>query len=566
MDAEGLLANFETIADSKVGVNQLRQLILQVALQGGLVPQDPNEPPATALLVDIERERKRLEKQGVLPKAKPLSPVVEEEQPYSLPTKWTWARFGRVADHRLGKMLDKGKNKGELRVYLRNANVRWFAFDLEDLLEMRVQQEKLAEVSLMPGDLVICEGGEPGRCAIWDSDQPVVIQKALHRARPFAGVLSRYLAYCLLCDAGSGRLNEFFTGATIKHFTGKALAAYTVPLPPAKEQHRIVAKVDELMALCDQLEERQERRHTVRKAARTSALEALSSADGPDALASAWNRVGTNWAALTAHSDSIPPLRQAVSQLAVQGKLVKQDPKDEPADRLLERIAEERRRLVEQKQIRKPRPVVPVSEGEDAFGLPDSWQWARLDELAFLITDGTHHTPRYVQSGVPFVSIKDISGGRLEFANVKYIPEHDHEEINRRCNPERDDILFCRIGTLGRPVLVDTDSPFSLFVSVGLIKFSTTNVFPPYLLCALSSPELYRQYETVKAGGSHTNKLNLSVMPGLLVPLPPFAEQRRIVAKVDELMILCDELEARLQSHETTSNNLAAAAVQALAS
>ena len=156
---------------------------------------------------------------------------------------------------RLGKMLDKIKNKGVPRQYLRNTNVQWRRFDLSDLKEMRFEDSELDEYEVLPGDLLLCEGGEPGRCAIWIGEvDRIYFQKALHRVRPFGGVQSKFLLLRVLSDTWSGFLSTFYTGATIKHLTGKALASYYFPLPPLAEQHRIVAKVDELMALCDLLE------------------------------------------------------------------------------------------------------------------------------------------------------------------------------------------------------------------------------------------------------------------------------------------------------------------------
>jgi type I restriction enzyme S subunit len=151
-------------------------------------------------------------------------------------------------------MLDKAKNRGVVRPYLRNANVRWGAFDLSDVLEMRVEDDELPEVTVAIGDLVICEGGEPGRCAVWARPEEMVVQKALHRARPLPGIDPFFFALHLRADCESKRIESFFTGATIKHLTGRVLEGHVVALPPLAEQRRIVARVDALMAICDRLE------------------------------------------------------------------------------------------------------------------------------------------------------------------------------------------------------------------------------------------------------------------------------------------------------------------------
>jgi type I restriction enzyme S subunit len=217
-------------------IKQLRQTILNLAVRGRLVVQDTNDELATDLL-----KRRELEKNSATP--------------FSIPTGWVWTTVGEVAETRLGKMLDKAKNKGTPRRYLRNVNVRWFDFNLSDVLEMRFEDSELDEFSLHKGDVLICEGGEPGRAAVWDEREGnIYFQKAIHRVRFTKEVNSHYFVNVLRQAADSGRLSSYFTGVGIKHFTGKGLASFFVPLPPPAEQHRIVARVDQLMALCDQLE------------------------------------------------------------------------------------------------------------------------------------------------------------------------------------------------------------------------------------------------------------------------------------------------------------------------
>jgi len=214
----------------------LRQTILNLAVRGKLVPQDPNDEPASELL-----KRERI---AFLP-----------DGPFEIPRSWCWVRVGAVSEARLGKMLDKAKNKGTPRPYLRNINVRWFDFDLSDVLLMPFEDSELEEYSLRFGDVLICEGGEPGRAAVWDErTQGIFFQKAIHRVRFAAFVNSNFFVRALKASADDGRLAKSFTGTGIKHFTGRGLDGYAFPLPPLAEQRRIVAKVDALMAICDRLE------------------------------------------------------------------------------------------------------------------------------------------------------------------------------------------------------------------------------------------------------------------------------------------------------------------------
>ena len=217
-------------------VKHLRQTILSLAVRGKLVEQDQSDEPVGSLLAYRAIR-------------------ASDSQWFEIPATWAWVSVRAVAKSRLGKMLDKSKNTGAPRRYLRNVNVRWFNFDLSDVLEMRFEDAELPEFALRAGDVLICEGGEPGRAAVWDErEDDIYFQKAIHRVRFLDIVDGQYFVNALRASADEGRLAEYFTGTTIKHFTGTALRAYVFPLPPLAEQRRIVAKVDELMTLCDELE------------------------------------------------------------------------------------------------------------------------------------------------------------------------------------------------------------------------------------------------------------------------------------------------------------------------
>lgn len=217
-------------------IQQLRQTILNLAVRGKLVPQDPDDEPVPELLYHLGAEK-------------------SDEEPFRIPSSWAWVPVGQIGDARLGKMLDKAKNKGTPRRYLRNVNVRWFDFDLSDVFEMPFEDAELDEFALYEGDVLICEGGEPGRAAVWDErEKGIYFQKAIHRVRFAEGLNSHFFVNAIRESADSGRLSAYFTGVGIKHFTGKGLVSFVFPLPPLAEQHRIVAKLDELMALCDRLE------------------------------------------------------------------------------------------------------------------------------------------------------------------------------------------------------------------------------------------------------------------------------------------------------------------------
>lgn len=249
--------HFDLLLDRPEVVDALEQTILQLAVRGLLVPQDPSDDPASELLKKISAERGGLVAERKVKRDKPLPLIADGEKPFTLPASWEWVRLGTVSENRLGKMLDKAKNTGQLVPYLRNTNVQWRHFDLDDIKEIKLESTELDEFRLRSGDLLICEGGEPGRCAIWrDDGTEMYFQKALHRVRMLGGASPELVAICLEADAHSGGLDGLFTGATIKHFVGKALESYLIPLPPLAEQARIVARVESLRLLCADLRKR----------------------------------------------------------------------------------------------------------------------------------------------------------------------------------------------------------------------------------------------------------------------------------------------------------------------
>ncbi|MFW3480864.1 restriction endonuclease subunit S [Aerococcus urinaeequi] len=254
--------------------------------------------------------------------------------------------------------------------------------------------------------------------------------------------------------------------------------------------------------------------------------------------------------------DTVELMRKRVLDMAIRGELVEQRPEEGTALELLNAI-EDKKKLVPVK-----RKVSSSSKNYDIpFKLPKSWEWTTLESLSSLITDGTHKTPTYVDEGVPFLSIKNISQGYLDLSDIKYITPEEHEELIRRCNPQKGDIMFCRIGTLGRVHLIEDDFEFSIFVSLGLIKLIEKDL-GMYLKYMLSSPEFYRQVDEVKVVGSHASKLNLRDARNIKVPLPPIAEQKRIVAKIEEIFAVIDQIGTKKEEALSIIRNLRQTALQ----
>ena len=247
-------------------------------------------------------------------------------------------------------------------------------------------------------------------------------------------------------------------------------------------------------------------------------------------------------------------LKNSILQWAIQGKLVPQDPNDEPASVLLERIRAEKAQLIKEGKIKKDKNETIIFRGDDnshyeklpngevrciddeiPFEIPDSWMWCRLRNVQYLLTDGTHNRPEYTEQGIPFVSVKDISQGHLDLSNTKYISLSSHKELSKRCNPQKGDLLISKVGTTGVPVIIDTDEPFSLFVSVALMKYFATYTLPKFLIYLINSPLVQTQVKEHTRGVGNKNWV-LNDIYNTLIVLPPIAEQQRIVCKIDEMM------------------------------
>ena len=234
-------------------------------------------------------------------------------------------------------------------------------------------------------------------------------------------------------------------------------------------------------------------------------------------------------------------LRNSILQEAIEGRLVPQDPNDEPASVLLNRIREEKKRLVKEGKLKKKDLVeTPISEDEKPFEIPDSWEWVRFSQIYWQLTDGTHSTPKYTASGIPFLSVKDMSSGKLSFSNTKYISPEEHSILSQRCHPQKGDLLLSKVGTTGIPLIIDSDKEFSIFVSLALVKFFPDLIDSSFLLYLINSPLVQLQAAENTRGVGNKNWV-LKAISDTIIVLPPLAEQKRIVAKIEELLPKVEE-------------------------
>ena len=515
---------------------QLKNSILQMAVQGKLVPQDPNDEPASVLLERIRAEKERLIKEKKIKREKNPSVIFKgadntpyekigdevrslaDEVPFEIPDSWEWVRLIDVCEY-----IQRGKSPKyspikKYPVVAQKCN-QWSGFSIEkaQFIEPNSLSSYGPERLLQDNDLMWKSTGlgTLGRMAIYKTaanpyklavaDSHVTVIRPLKQF-----VLPEYLYYYFANPSVQSVIEDQADGTTKqKELATATIKAYLTPIPPLDEQRRILAKLSEVLPVV--------------------------------------KNYGVVYDETTAMQEAFPEsLKKSILQEAVQGKLVPQDPSDEPAEALLERIRAEKQRLIKEGKIKKDKHESVIFRRDNShyekrgseevcidddipFEIPDGWAWCRLGSILEKLTDGTHSTPKYTDSGVPFISVKDVSSGVLSFDSAKHISESEHRELYKRCDPKRGDILLTKVGTTGIPVIVDTDEEFSLFVSVAQLRFSHSLLDENYLLLLIQSPLVQQQCTEHTRGVGNKNWVMRDIA-NTLVAIPPLAEQKRIVA------------------------------------
>lgn len=546
MNAALLLEHYARIADAPDAIARLRRFVLDLAVRGKLVEQDAADEPASALLKQIAGEKAGRKKGG-----EPL--VLDEARKFTVPKGWELVPLGNVVAQHVGG----GTPSKTISAYW-DGDIRWASVKdvgkskfLDDTID-RITPEGLANSSsnlIDPGHLIVVTRMGLGKVSINRID--VAINQDLRALRFSLGVNVDYAYNFFLTHAFEG------TGLTVKGIKVEELLHFPFPLPPLAEQQRIVAKIDELMALCDQLEAARAEREAARDTFTLSTLAKLNTPD-PETFTDDARFALSNLAPLTTRPDQIKQLRQTILNLAVRGKLVAQNAGDEPASVLLDRISAENRKIMLEKGIRAQKPGLPVDNADDLVELPSTWRYVHLQDIAYQITDGTHLTPKYTEAGRPFLSAQNLKPFRFMPEKHRFVSEADFNSYRANRRPERGDILMTRVGAgIGEAAVLNSDFEFAFYVSLCLIKVPNHLVSVEYLTIWLNGPE-GRESSTARTYGKGASQgnLNLSLIRTFNIPLPPLAEQHRIVAKVDQLMALCDLLEASLATGEQTRSRL----------
>ena len=444
---------------------------------------------------------------------------IADEVPFEIPESWEWVRLGSIGDWGSGATPSRS-----IPEYY-GGDIPWLKTgDLNDgYIECipenisRLALEKTS-VRLNPTGsvLIAMYGATIGKVGILTF--PATTNQACCACLTIE-IYNEYLFYFLMSQKVS--FVKRGEGGAQPNISKEKIIATLMPLPPLAEQYRIVAKIKGVLPFVEQYGEA------------CSAANSLNAAF-PDLL------------------------KKSILQEAVQGKLVPQDSSDEPASVLLERIRAEKQRLIAEGKIKKDKHesvifrrdnshyekldgIERCIDDEIPFEIPETWCFCRLGTILYKLTDGTHSRPKYVEAGVPFISVKDVSSGMLDFSNCKFITEIEHKELYKRCNPEYGDILLTKVGTTGIPIIVNTTDEFSLFVSVALLKFNQKRMNNEYLLHLINSPLVQKQAEENTRGVGNKNWVMRDISNTLIV-IPPLKEQYRIVEKLKNTFNICNNL------------------------
>ncbi len=479
---------------------ELKNSILQLAIQGRLVEQRQEEGTAEELYREIQREKAALVMAGKIKKEKPLLEITEEEVPFEIPEGWKWCYVGDIFQHNTGKALNASDKQGTPLTYITTSNLYWNRFELDNLKSMLFTDADIEKCTVKKGDLLVCEGGDFGRAAIWPYDDSIRIQNHIHRLRVYHQVDIDYYYYVFYLYKNAGWISG--KGIGIQGLSSKALHVLRVPLPPLAEQKRIVAKIEELLPYIDRYE-------------------------------AAWSR-------LEDFNKRFPTdMQKSILQLAIQGKLVPQRPEEGTGEALYQQIQAEKQTLIRSGKLKKEKPLPEITPDEIPFDIPESWKWVRWGNLSKSIQYG-YNAPALPAGRIKMVRISDIQDGQVLWDSVPYC-EIDEETI-ADYRLKENDILFARTGgTVGKSYLVKTIREEAVYAGY-LIRTQYSELLCPEYMKFFMESQLY--WDQLHNGTIATAQPNCNgkTLAKMILPLPPLAEQKRIVAKLEELLPLCERL------------------------
>jgi len=532
------------------GIKKLRELILELAVRGKLVEQDPSDEPASVLLERIAQEKARLVKEGKIRKPRKLPPLSDTSKPFPLPERWEWTQIEAVGHDWGQKEPDKAFSYIDVSAI---DNIKGVIKKPETISPINAPSR--ARKKVRP-NTVIYSTVRPylqNIAVVEDQVDPEPIAStAFAIVSPLCGVPARYLLHYLRSPVFVRYVESVQTGIAYPAINDKQFFSGALPVPPLKEQHRIVEKVDELMALCDRLEQQVGDQLEAHEVLVDTLLDALTCSADAAEVAENWARLAEHFDTLFTTEASIDKLKQAILQLAVMGRLVEQDPNDEPASVLLEKIAEEKTRLIKERKIKKSKVTPKMQEETIPFDIPKNWEWCRLESLTLYSESGwspqCNSAPRS-EDGWGVLKVSAVSWGKFNPNENKGLPDSLSPRKELEVRPS--DFLISRANTadlVARSVIVPTTSPEKLMLSDKIIRVVLSKkIYPPYINIFNNSAYAREYYSSVAGGTSHSMKnVSRDKINQLAIALPPLNEQIRILEVVENLLLLCEKINKSL--------------------
>ncbi|CAG20207.1 hypothetical Type I restriction enzyme EcoEIspecificity protein (S protein) [Photobacterium profundum SS9] len=532
-------------------------MILELAVRGKLVPQDLNDESASILLERIAEEKALLVKEKKIKKPKKLSEISDEDKRLDFPHSWSIVRLGGISTLENG---DRSKNYPNKSVLV-DSGIPFV--NAGHLVNGRIQKSEMTFITderfdllragkFKNGDILFCLRGSLGKSALVDGFENGAIASSLVIVRPDESILAKYLMLYFESPMSFRNISQYDNGTAQPNLSATDLAKFIVPTPPLEEQHRIVTKVDELMTLCDQLEQQTESSIDAHKTLVEVLLATLTNSTDADELAKNWTRVSEHFDTLFTTERSIDQLKQTVLQLAVMGKLVPQDPNDEPASKLLKCIVEEKAQLIKDKKIKKQKALPEITDEEKPFELPSGWTWCRLGDLSLTSDAGwspkCHPTPREEEHwGV--LKVSAVTWNSYNPLENKELPSS--LEPREQYEVQDGDFLISRANTaklVARAVVVPPKSPKKLMMSDKIIRFQFHKQVDANYINLFNDSSFARNYYAAVAGGTSSSMKNVSreQIRNLVIAFPPLEEQVKILKMKGQFSELCDELKNKL--------------------
>ncbi|CAM8086151.1 MULTISPECIES: restriction endonuclease subunit S [Klebsiella] len=561
------------------GIKKLRELILELAVRGKLVPQDPNDEPASELLKRIATEKAELVKQGKIKKQKPLPKISEDEKPFELPEGWEWARLGSTVAIIRGITFpasEKHKEPSEGKVAcLRTANVQ-DSIEWDDLLYVSESFVKRSEQFAEKGDIVMSMANSRelvGKVAyIYNIPTgSATFGGFLSVIRPYGFNAAFLMSVLRSPNIKSTLIDSSSQTTNIANISLEKLNPLVISVPPIGEQNRIASKVEELMSLCDQLEQQSLTSLDVHQQLVETLLATLTDSQNAEVLTENWARISQHFDTLFTSEASIDALKQTILQLAIMGKLVPQDPNDEPASELLKRIEQEKTQLVKEGKIKKQKLLSPVSDEEKPFELPQGWEWVCWGEL-LAYDDGAFKRGPFGSSLTKSMFISEGYKVYEQYCPINddcsferyYISDEKFEELRSFAVKAGDFLVSCTGATLGRITQVPQKFKEGI-INQALLRVRINKEFidADFFKLLFRSPFFQKNIFENSKGSAIPNLKGVNDLKAMPIPFLSIHEQYRIVAKVNELIALCEQLKVDLKSSQKTQLHLADALTDA---